>query len=151
MKLSQLSQLIDISLDLFDHGAEMVAIAYRKKSIISIGQSRFVPHKILKFCKLQLPSVHAEIDAISRMINECGETKKSSTRVDLFVMRYNSLTGGCSKPCFDCLRMLKEYPFTGVKIRKVVYFRKGEVKETAFSDIKTNHKSRGWKWFKGEK
>ena len=121
----------------------MVAILYRKKNIYSIGFSSSLTHKQLFNNRLYFPSIHAEVDAITRAFNKYVRINKKPLYCDILVTRY----AGSSKPCINCLKMMKNPAFC-IRIRNVSYCEDGELKTERLSDIKTDHISRGFKYVK---
>lgn len=130
----------------------MCAIVFNKSKVLSIGTSLMIPHR--KFCgvgRVYVPSVHAEIDALSRLLNDKARLRKKRLNADLFVISHNSLTSqsSSSKPCKDCIRMMCSGLFSNLKIRNIYYFSKGEIKKESLENIDTEFISSGWRlWYR---
>lgn len=122
---------------------QMCAVLYRKKTIYSIGISSPITRKQLFTNKLFLPSIHAEVDAITKAFNNYVRIHKQPLHCNIVVTRYC----GTSKPCFNCLELMRN-PSFHIHIHNVSYFLNGKLKTEKLSDMKTSHVSRGFLEYK---
>lgn len=113
----------------------------KKINILSIGMNRqTIPHN--------LPNVHAELDAISRLKDN---KRKKLESVNLCVIRANTQGGlSNSKPCVHCLISLEMIaPKKGYKIEKIFYSTKeGTVEKSNMSELKNEDEIHVTRFFK---
>lgn len=121
----------------------MVAILYNKKKIYAIGYSSSLTHKQLFNNRLYFPSLHAEVDAITKAYNNYVRINKKILNCDILITRYV----GSSKPCVNCLEVMKNPAFC-IRIRNVSYCEDGQLKTEKLSELQTDHVSRGFKYMK---
>ena len=120
---------------------QMCAVLYRKKKVYAIGISSVLYRKQTFNNKIYMPSVHAEIDAVVKAYNNYVRIHKKPLYCDLVIARYI----GCSKPCFNCLKILQSSAFQ-IYINKVSYMEDGKLKTEKLSNMSTDHISRGYKY-----
>lgn len=123
----------------YTHRMQMCAVLYRKKTIYSIGLSSAITRKRLFTNKLFLPSIHAEVDAITKAFNNYVRVHHKPLHCDMIITRYC----GTSKPCVHCLELMRN-PCFHIHIHKVTYFMNNRLKTEKLSEINTTHISRGF-------
>lgn len=125
---------------MFAVGHKMVAIIYTHHSVISVGVPKTISRLYIKGRRYDVPSIHAEIDAVVRLINlDCH------VKANMFVMKRNY---GLSKPCHDCIEMLRK--MRQVKIKRVICWTERGMTTIRFNDLTNDHMSRGWsRWHAG--
>ena len=121
----------------------MVAVLYWKKTIYSVGFDASMPRKQLFNNRIYLPSIHAEVDCLARAYNSYVRINHRPLNADLLVLRHI----GSSKPCIDCLRLMRSQCFC-IHIRNVTYLEDRNLKTERLSKMETNHRSRGFKLLK---
>jgi hypothetical protein len=102
---------------------------YGKVNILSYGINRY------KDYDGKQPSIHAECDAIAKLIPL--KRKKKLECIDLLVIRLSRINNlQMSKPCINCVQTMKIYPISkGYKINNIYY------SDNNGNIIKTNLKS----------
>lgn len=130
------------------HGSNVCCILYHGSDILSIECNSVEMVRYIGPFKYICPSVHAEVNAISKLVRP-GIKKR--IKVNLFVLRA-STTGniGNAIPCKHCLEFLKSDIITKLfNISKITYsINNTTCKTQKIDDITTEHISRGWKHFK---
>ena len=123
----------------------MAEVIYKKKHIYSIGYSSSIEHLCYSDKKYHVPSTHAEMDAIRRVINDYVRIHKRKLTANIMIVRYISTCYyAISKPCIDCLKFMqinKKY----VTIRNVTYGNNEGLVTEKLCDLETHHVSRGWR------
>lgn len=94
------------------------------------------------------PGIHAEHDAITKL--PCLKPKKRLEAVNILVVRLSKTNKlQCSKPCYNCIKMLSTYPnIKGYKIRYVYYSNEnGGITRTTLNKLQNEqpHYSRYYK------
>lgn len=93
-------------------------------------------------------STHAEIDALAEVRRIYGGTKRIQ-RLNLLIVRFTrNGTIGCAKPCFHCMKQLREATY--VNIQKVYYSDKsGNIiceKFSALAESNDHYISSGYRY-----
>lgn len=125
----------------------MCAILYNKSKIYCVGYNKFIGHTHIFGKKMMLPSRHAEMDVISKLIkskkNLINKVKKQ--KLNLIVIRYTKKgTFGNSKPCSNCIKFMKS---SGLHFKKITYYEDNKFNTILLNNLENNHKSSGWELF----
>lgn len=128
-------------------GSNVCCIIYHNSDILSIECNSVETIRYIGQFKYICPSVHAEVNAISKLIRP---GLKHRTKLNLFILRA-SKTGniGNAIPCKHCLEFLKSDIITNLfNINKITYSLGNDIFMTQkLNDITTDHVSRGWRNF----
>jgi deoxycytidylate deaminase len=128
--------------------SNVCAILYNKSKIISVGWNNPLSHAKVFRSTYNLPSTHAEVDALKKYIFTCKSPKRR-IKVHIVVLRKNK-TGKFvnSKPCKHCIEFMKSQLVSSfINIRNIIYVEDSEFKETTLNDITNEHVSYGWQHF----
>jgi len=101
-----------------------------KKNILSFGYNE--------------GDIHAEHDAINNLL----DNKKTIKSISILVIRFTKHNKiQCSKPCYNCIDIIKNLPNKkGYKIKHIYYSNdKGEIIKTNIKNLDNNHISRGYR------
>lgn len=123
----------------------MAAVIYKRNTIYSIGYSSPIPHMVFVNKKVTIPSLHAEMDAYRRAMNEYVRTHKKKLTANILIVRYlRSNYYANSKPCKDCLKFMKTN-INSISVKFLTYANDSCLTTEKLIEIKTSHISRGWK------
>jgi cytidine deaminase len=112
------------------------------------GKGNLKKARILSFGVNQLgdtygntPGVHAECDAISKLIPL--KPKKKLENINLLVIRLSTKNKiQCSKPCYNCIETMKNYPpKIGYKLNNIYYSdSNGDIVKTTIGSLEKEEK-----------
>lgn len=128
--------------------SNVCCIIYHNSDILSIGCNSLETVRYIGQFKYLCPSVHAEVNAISRLIKP-GIKKR--IKLNMFILRA-SKTGliGNAIPCKHCLEFLKSDMISNLfAINKITFScDRSNFITKKMIDISNEHVSRGWLRFK---
>ena len=144
MKVSEL--YIKVREKLMERGSRsMAAVLYKKNTIYAIGYSSPITHITFANKKVAVPSMHAEMDAYKRALNEYVRIHRKKLTANLLVVRYlRTKYYANSKPCRDCIEFMKTYNGL-ISLRNVSYGNDIMIVTKKFDQLHTKHISRGWR------
>ena len=123
----------------------MAAVIYKGNTIYSIGYSSPITHMVFVNKKVAVPSLHAEMDAYRRAMNEYVRVHKKKLTANIIVVRYlQSNYYAHSKPCKDCIKFMKTNVHF-ISVKYVTYANNKGLLTKKLIEMKTKHISRGWK------
>lgn len=123
----------------------MAAVIYKGKTIYSIGYSSPLPHMVFANKKVTIPTLHAEMDAYRRAMNEYVRTHKKKLTANILIVRYlQSNYYAHSKPCKNCLEFMRTN-INSISVKHVIYANNSCLVTRKLMEIKTKHISRGWR------
>ena len=130
---------LEVAKRYIDQPKLLCAVLYKNKHIYAIGINSTLYRKQTFNNKVYMPSVHAEIDAIIKAYNNYVRIHRKPLYCNMVIIRYI----GCSKPCLNCLKIMKNSSFQ-IFINKVSYIEDGMLKTEKLSEMTTDHISRGY-------
>ena len=89
------------------------------------------------------PGIHAEHDALSKLINVKLKTKKQLEIINILVIRLSKKNNlQSSKPCINCINIMKTMPAKkGYKINEIYYSNgEGNIIQTTLDDLDNEEK-----------
>ena len=127
----------------------MCAILYNKSSVISIGWNSPLPHAKIFRLTLNLPSTHAEVEVIRKVIFTRTSPTKKRLKANLIVLKQNkSGQFTNSKPCKNCIEFMKsDLVSSFLNLRNITFFENNDFQTVRLSDLTTDHISFGWSKF----
>ena len=127
--------------------SNMCTILYNKTNIYAIGYNKFMGHVHVFRKKLNVPSIHAEVDAIRKVIYTKVSPTKKRVKLSMIVLRKNN-NGKfmSSKPCMHCISFMKSKLVNSfINLREITFYEDDEFKSCSLNELTTDHVSRGWK------
>lgn len=138
-------------LELFDNhnktDSNMCAILYNKANIYAVGYNSYMSHARLFRKRLFIPSVHAEMSAVSKYIKTLVSPTRKRQKLNLIVLRKGSKGDFMdSKPCKHCITLLRSKLVTDfINLHKITFFESGEYKTLTLHELENNHVTKGWR------
>lgn len=131
-------------------GWTVIAIAFNHNKIIEYAVSSTCPHVHFPCRRIQVPSTHAEIMLIRKLILKCHKAgKKKRLSLNMIVARINSTGYCCAKPCHHCSEFIKSnYVMSYMKIKRIYYFVDKTLMSSKQDDLENDHISYGWKTYR---
>ena len=138
--------LIDIYRNERPANSKMCAILYNKSKILSIGWSTPFPYVKIFEKILDVPAIHAEIEAIKKLLNNKKSFSKKRIKANLIVFKLNDKHEfSNSKPCKNCIKLIHSpLIYKNIHIKKILYYENGEFKKSNVNEIFNDHISYGW-------
>ena len=132
--------------------SNMCTILYNKQNIIAIGYNKFITHVHVFKKKFLVPSIHAEVDAIRKVIYTKVSPTKKRKKLSLIVLRKNNRGEFMnSKPCMHCIMFMKSKLVNNfINIRDITFFEDNKFKRCTLNELHNNHISRGWRGVHGK-
>ena len=138
-------------LELFDNynktNSNMCAILYNKANIYAVGYNSYMSHTRLFRKRLFIPSVHAEMNAVSNYIKTLVSPTRKRRKLNRVVLRKGSKGDFMdSKPCKHCITLLRSKLVTDfINLHKITFFEDGGYKTLSLHELENNHITKGWR------